>query len=110
MRRSESDYHVHSYRGPTSCANGHIHWMGGVTGPSVPMGPSHVHYYNTVTTFDHGHVHCASGITGPSIPCPGGGHTHLLKGCTSINDHHSHYYGSYTGNEEASMLFQRRAI
>lgn len=110
MRRLESDYHVHSYRVPTSYTNGHIHWMAGVTGPPIPMGPSHVHYYSTVTTFDQGHVHCASGVTGPSIPCPGGGHTHLLTGCTSVNHYHSHYYGSYTGNEESSMLFQRRAI
>jgi hypothetical protein len=105
-----SDYHVHSYGARTSCANGHIHWMCGVTGPSIPMGLSHVHYYNGITTFDQGHVHCFRGCTGPSIPCPGGGHVHCMNGCTSIDHYHSHYYNSYTGNEESSMLFQRKAL
>lgn len=105
-----SDYHVHSYLARTSCANGHIHCLSGLTGPTVPWGCSHVHYYDGVTTFEHGHVHCYRGCTGPSIPCPSGGHLHCMNGCTTVDDYHSHFYRTLTGNEEASMLFKGKVI
>ena len=90
--------HVHGYRNKTSFDVGHLHNMGGKTGPTIGFGRSHVHRLSGVTTFDDGHTHKFSSLTGPAIPVGRGSHVHRYSGATAISGRvpHTHRYSGVT--------------
>lgn len=88
--------HVHVYLSLTSMDVGHIHWLVGVTSPTIGYGSSHVHRMKGTTTFNDGHTHNYNIITGPAIPIGPGIHVHRFRGTTTINGktlHRHRFFG-----------------
>lgn len=50
--------HVHQLLGNSDFSEAHLHEVGAVTGPAIPVGDGrHVHFVYGTTTLNRGHVH-----------------------------------------------------